>query len=222
MKKSLLICFLFLTLTALGFYTFNLSHTAKHPTFKALKYDQKTNFQDGDVIFQSSTSGQSLAVQLATKSPYSHVGLIYIINGDMYVYEAVQPVKITPFKEWIKHGDGNHYVVKRLKNAEEVLTPQVINKMKTQGEKYLNKNYDLYFEWSDERIYCSELIWKMYQETTGIELGELQRLKDFDLTHPAVKQKLKERYGNNIPYEEKVISPAAIFDSKELELVLSN
>lgn len=31
-----------------------------------------------------------------------------------------------------------------------------------------------------------------------------------------VKQKMKERYGNNIPLDELVISPSAIYDSPEL------
>ena len=79
----------------------------------------------------------------------------------------------------------------------------------------------MYFGWSDDRIYCSELVWKIYKEALGIELGKLQQLKEFDLSHPIVQKKLKERYGNNIPYDEKVISPAAIFESEELELVTS-
>ncbi len=217
MKKLLLICFTFLALSAVAFYAVEVSRDKKI----VLKSNQGLNLQDGDIIFQSSQSGQSLAVQLATKSKYSHVGIIYVMENGIYVYEAVQPVKITPFNEWIKHGDGNHYVVKRLKNADKVLTPAIIQKMKTAGEKHNNKDYDLYFGWSDDRIYCSELVWKMYKEATGIELGKLQKLKEFDLTHPVVQQKLKERYGDHIPYEEKVISPAAIFESEELVLVVS-
>ncbi len=221
MKKYLLLGFTFLVLSALSYHSISKINIKSWSSFKQVKKNLTTDLKDGDIIFQSSQSGQSLAVQLATKSTYSHVGLIYIMEGKTYVYEAVQPVKITPFNEWIKHGDGNHYVVKRLKNADKVLTPETLQKMKADGEKYLNKNYDLYFSWSDERIYCSELVWKMYKEATGIELGKLQKLKEFDLTHPVVQQKLKERYGDHIPYEEEVISPAAIFESEELELVVS-
>ena len=71
----------------------------------------------------------------------------------------------------------------------------------------------------DERIYCSELVWKIYKEALDIEIGELETLEDFDLTDKAVKQKLKERYGNNIPQNEKVISPVAMFESPLLETV---
>jgi uncharacterized protein YycO len=81
-------------------------------------------------------------------------------------------------------------------------------------------NFDIYLEWSDDNIYCSELVWKMYKEAMGIEIGTLQELKEFDLTSDVVKNKMRERYGTNIPYNEKVISPAAIFKSDRL-IVLS-
>ena len=94
--------------------------------------------------------------------------------------------------------------------------------MKLAGNKLNGKNYDLTFEWSDEKIYCSELIWKIYQRATGIEIGKLEKLSDFDLTNDAVKKKMKERYGNKIPMDETVISPASIFDSELLTTVKSN
>jgi len=94
--------------------------------------------------------------------------------------------------------------------------------MKKEGEKFKGKNYDLAFEWSDDKIYCSELIWKIYQRSTGIEIGKLEKLSNFDLTNEAVKQKMKERYGDKIPTEEIVISPAAIFDSELLTTVKEN
>ena len=78
------------------------------------------------------------------------------------------------------------------------------------------------FEWSDDKIYCSELIWKVYQRGTGIELGKLEKLSDFDLTSEAVKKKMQERFGDKIPTEEIVISPLAIFDSELLMTVKTN
>ena len=114
------------------------------------------------------------------------------------------------------------YVIKRLKNAAQVLTPTTISKMKKVGDEFIGKNYDLTFEWSDDKIYCSELIWKIYKEATGLEIGKLQKLKDFDLTNPLVRTKMRERYGNNIPLNEPVISPGAIFNSDLLITVKSN
>ena len=55
-----------------------------------------TRLHEGDLIFHTSLSAQSQAIQLATHSPYSHCGLLYKTNGEWQVFEAVQPVKLTP------------------------------------------------------------------------------------------------------------------------------
>jgi hypothetical protein len=176
--------------------------------------------QNGDIIFQTSLSNQSKAIQLATNSKYSHVGIIYKNDDQFFVYEAIQPVKLTLLTEWVNRGENGHYVIKRLKNAKEVLSLKILTKMRTIGEKYIGKNYDIYFEWSDEKIYCSELVWKIYKEAANIEIGELEELSDFDLSSKIVQQKMKERYGDNIPMKEKVISPASMFDSDKLITII--
>jgi len=182
----------------------------------------KTEIRNGDIIFQTSKSSQSKAIQIATKSKYSHMGIIYKEGDNYFVYEATQLVKLTPLKEWIARGENQHYVIKRLKNANELLTPESLKKMKKIGERFNNKNYDLYFEWTDDRIYCSELVWKIYKEAIGIEIGELETLKDFDLSNDIVNKKVRERYVDHIPLDEKVISPAVMFNSDKLETVIEN
>ena len=181
-----------------------------------------SSIQNGDIIFHTSKSRQSQAIQLATGSKYSHMGIIYEDHGKYFVYEAVQPVKLTPLADWKKRGENGHYVIKRLKNAEEVLSPAVLSNMKEVGQQYLGKSYDIYFNWSDEKIYCSELVWKIYKEAADIEIGTLENLSDFDLSSDYVQSIMTERYGNNIPLNEKVISPAAMFNSSLLVTVEEN
>ena len=179
-------------------------------------------FQNGDIVFQTSLSSQSQAIQLATRSKYSHMGIIYEENGTYYVFEAIQPVRLTRLETWIQRGENGHFVVKRLKNAEAILTNEVLRRMKEQGELFKGKDYDLYFDWSDERVYCSELVWKIYKRAVNIEIGKLQQMKDFDLSSPIVQSKMKERYGKNIPVNEYVISPSRMYHSDELIEVYSN
>ncbi|MFT3995350.1 MAG: YiiX family permuted papain-like enzyme [Dysgonomonas sp.] len=209
MKKQTLVSILFLLLFV------GTACSNKYTTNTAV-------LRNGDLVFQESQSSQCKAVKAATHSKYSHCGIIYKHNNVYYVYEAIQPVSVITLDEWIKRGKDQHYVVKRLINADEILTPDNITKMEEQAKLFYGKNYDLTFEWSDDKIYCSELIWKIYKRATGLEIGKLQKLGDFDLTSDIVKQKLVERYGNRIPLEETVISPAAIFESDLLETVYSN
>ncbi|QOG01547.1 YiiX family permuted papain-like enzyme [Flavobacterium sp. MDT1-60] len=175
---------------------------------------------DGDLIFQTSESKQCEAVRIATNSKFSHCGIIFFVNGGEFVLEAVQPVKITPLEEWIAHGKDHKYLVKRLKNAETVLTEDTLDKMKAYGKQLLGKEYDAYFEWTDNRIYCSELIWKIYKNGAGIELSKLKQLKDFNLTDERVQKILKERYGNDVPLDEEVVAPSDLVASDLLKTVI--
>ena len=178
--------------------------------------------QDGDILFQTSQSAQCEAIRIATNSKFSHCGIIFIMNGKKMVFEAVQPVKLTPIENWIMQGKNNKYVVKRLKKAKTILTDSTLKKMKDYGHNFLNKNYDGYFNWSDEQIYCSELVWKIYKNATDIELCKLVKLKSFNLKNEKVKAILNQRYGKNIPLEEDVVAPSQILDSEILETVFDN
>lgn len=179
----------------------------------------ESKIQNGDIIFQSTQSRQCEAVKLATHSEYSHVGIIFEDNGEWMVYEAVQPVKKTPINDWIQRGEDGHYVIKRLKDAKKVLTQAILQEMHAIGEDNIGKNYDVYFNWSDDEIYCSELVWKIYDEAAGIHIGELKHLIDFDLSSEIVRTIITERYGTSIPLTEKVIAPSGLFDSEKLVLV---
>ena len=183
-------------------------------------FEIKKEFQNGDLIFHTSMSGQSRAIQIASNSRYSHVGIVYQEGEKFFVYEAVQPIKLTPLDEFIKRGKDGHYVLKRVKESEADLSSEKIAEMKKAGKKYMGKNYDLQFMWSDDKIYCSELVWKIYKEVFDIEIGKLQQIKDFDLSDPVVQKKVKERYGNNVPLEELIITPDRMFKSDLLVTVM--
>lgn len=179
-------------------------------------------FMDGDLIFQESQSSQAEALFQATGSRYTHMGIIFFQNNEPFVYEAVQPVSVTTLNKWIKRGKNSHYTVKRLKNRDKLLARETLEKMRIIGKGFLNKNYDNLFEWSDQSIYCSELVWKIYKRGAGIEIGELQKFKDFKLNKPAVKALIKKRYGNKISENELVVSPVSMFDSALLETVYTS
>src|SRR3990170_4727581 len=170
--------------------------------------------RDGDIIFHTSRSSQSIAIQKATHSKYSHMGIVFFRDGNPYVYEAIKTVQYTPLNKWIARGDGGHYIVKRLRDADRILTPNAVTKLRYVAKKFQGRPYDLTFEWSDDRIYCSELVWKIYDRGIGVQVGRLQKLREFDLSDPVVKAKMQERYGNRVPMDETVISPGEIFSSK--------
>lgn len=173
--------------------------------------------RDGDLVFQRSTSNQAQAIALATGSPWTHMGVVFVVDGEPMVLEAVQPVKWTPYASWVGRGVDDEVHVKRLKEPPDAAE---VAAMKTLGESWLGRDYDLYFGWSDDRIYCSELVWKLYDRGADEQIGELARFGDHALEHPEVEKKLKQRYGEELPMDETVISPGAMYDDPDLVLVL--
>ncbi len=177
---------------------------------------QNENLKEGDIIFQTNGGEQGEAIMLATKSKYTHCGILFKDKNKWYVFEAIQPVQVNTLEDFIERGDGEHYVIKRLKGQ----SPLPIEKMKAEAKTYLGKDYDIFFNWSNDEIYCSELVYKIYSEGAGIKICNKKYLKDYDLSNPTVKALMKKRYGNKIPLNEMMIAPSTIFESEKMELVV--
>lgn len=175
--------------------------------------------KEGDIIFQTSLSSQSLAMQRATQSRWNHMGIILKHNGRLMVFEAVDAARFTPVNVWVKRGKESRCVVKRLKNLDSIVTPMALEKLESLAARFEGRPYDTQFDWSDEKVYCSELVWKILQRGLNVEVGSLQKLSDFHLEDEAVAIKLRERYGDALPLNETVISPEQIFQSELLETV---
>lgn len=182
--------------------------------FSIYSFKQTKAYKDGDIIFQTTKGETGLAIQLATHSKYNHCGMLFFENNEWVVYEAVQPVSKISLSDFNARGSGT---VMRL--AAKPLTTDDISKLKAVFKTYENKNYDLAFNWSDDRLYCSELVYKLYQKGLNIELCKPRKLSDFDLSNPLVKQKLNEKYNGNIPLNEPMVSPQDIFSSALLSPV---
>src|SRR6187549_3837983 len=172
MKKAIIILGLLGLTLVVGLYAkrnfYHPRHRLENAVKQVVELSDSNLIKDGDIIFQISLSQQSKAIQLATHSRYSHCGLIFKRKSgqdEWCVLEAVQPVKWTPLTEWINRGEGGHFVIKRL------TTDPMIDDLRKIAESYIGKSYDLYFDWSDDKIYCSELVWKSFNKVNSFELG---------------------------------------------------
>jgi uncharacterized protein YycO len=184
----------------------------------AARAREDTPLRSGDVVFQTSSSAQSRAIGLATHSRLTHVGIVAHLKERLVVLEAEGTVKTTPLEEWIARSPRS-FVARRLKDGAHVLTTEAKQKLAAEGKKHLGKPYDASFEWSDQKMYCSELVWKVVHNALGIDLGEPKPLHTFDLSSPEVKAALAQRYGKSVPENVVMISPEQIFESELLETV---
>lgn len=212
-KKLVLISVAILLLAATAF---TVSTQMEGPSFTS-KHAHKTKYQVGDLLFQTSKSAQSKAIQLATNSEFSHVGMVVSMKGNLMVFEAVQPVKLTPIEEFIARGTKGEFALKRLKPEFGAFSAEDRAKLDAAVEQFLGKDYDIYFNWSDKEIYCSELVWKVYDQVLGIKLSTPNPLRSYHLDHPLVKEQMKARYGNSLPLDEVMVSPQDLFESDFLE-----
>jgi len=175
----------------------------------------------GDILFISSGGAQGKAIELATKSKYTHVGIVFVEKGKTYVYHAVEPVMKSTLQEFLDYSSDGNYVAKRLKQ-QTPLSETTNEKMRQMAAGLLGKHYDIYFNWKDDEWYCTEFVWKLYERNYKLEVGKLRPLKEFDLSAKEVQAIMKKRYGKNIPYEEKMISPQDMFDCELLEEIKFN
>lgn len=178
------------------------------------------SFQNGDIVFQKSQSRQSKAIEEATDSEWTHMGILYWYNNQWYVYEAIQPVSTTTLEHFQNRSKNKHIIVKRVhQSVIDMSQKQNQDELKNELISFKGLNYDLLFEWSDDRIYCSELIWKGFYRAFNKSIGTVQRFKNLNLDGPYVKQLIKERLeqtGKELDLNELIITPISMMNSPDL------
>ena len=197
-------------------------------SFQYLSYAKDTSVRDnsekvapsvqlesGDIIFTNGIGVQADAVKAATDSPWTHTAVIFIVKEKPMVLEAVQPVQLISLESYLARGGGKYtHEYKRLKDRTK-LTPEALTKAKSWAKKHIGNNYDGRFQWTDNNLYCSELVWKIYQVSTGIELCKVRQVKDYQLQHPKVQALIKARFGSidRLKLDEKIVAPSDVYQS---------
>ena len=175
--------------------------------------------QTGDIIFHHSMGSQSKAIENATNFEYTHCGIVVVKNKSILVFEAGNPVQLNTMEEFVERGKDKKFVIKRLKNAHHLFTPAQDDRMQLVAKDYVGKKYDIHFQWSDDEIYCSELVWKIFKRALNIELCPLNTIKTFDLSSAEAQRLIKARFPKGINENELAVSPRDIFQSDLLVTV---
>ena len=169
----------------------------------------------GDLVFQSSPRGPLInAIEGATQSPYSHCGIVPRRDEAWVVVEAVEPVKETPLAQWIARGRQAGFAVYRFEEKYADKLPVMI----AAARRHLGKPYDMRYDFDDEKLYCSELIYKAFREATGEECGAVCRLGELNWRPYETFIRMLE--GGDLPLERRMITPRAVSEATQLKLVL--
>lgn len=218
MKKLLLVLLLCTGLAA------GLLYATTGATYPAL--------QEGDLIFQTTTSNQSTAILLATASIYTHVGIVTKNGNEFAVIEASKSVKETSLEEWTNRGVLKRVAVYR----NQSLTPEQATRITSLAKSYYGKPYDIFFSLKDDAFYCSELPYLTYGKA-GIQIGKVQKISELNFDNPPVKKLIEKRWqrhpeckAQNYTFEEcyehilnqDIVTPASIARDTQFVEIYSN
>jgi hypothetical protein len=127
------------------------------------------------------------------------------------VLEAVGPVKETPLAFRIMRGKNQSFDVYRLKPEYSRKIPEFVAKARA----YRGRPYDIQYEFDDEKVYCSELVFKAFLESTGEQLGEVVSLGQ--LRWEGYEDFIRGITGGELPLERKMIMPWHLSRAKQLQ-----
>lgn len=209
MRKLVIICLIIL------FLGYNYAF-AGMKLCKFKDYASNLDLQEGDFIFQHLPAKLTRVIADVTNSPYSHCGIVVRRGSRFYVLEAVGPVIETPINSWIIRGVGQRITIVRLKEEYRNRIPEII----TAARRFMSLPYDIQYEWDDEKIYCSELIYKATERATGIELADFVRLGDLNW-QPHEKFIRYIAYGE-LPLGRRMITPVDLVYSDKVEIIYSS
>ena len=206
----------------------------------ATKKIKKLSFSNGDLVFIRSTSPQSKALEEVTRTPWTHVGILFRLfqqdnewklmdsknkQGQWYVLEANTQVQLTPLEKFVSSKPSAFFRLKKSLTEDQVLL------LFQTGLTRIGKSYDIYFLLSRDGIhkddfdYCSELLWYVYARALKIALGERVLISDLPIKGREAQRLLKKRFDKKAPLtldqwkKEYVIPPQSLFESPLLSRI---
>lgn len=179
-------------------------------------YSEDYEPQVGDIYFQSLLpSALVIAIEGVTQSPYSHCGILNKKDGQWVIHEAIGPVRVIALETWIMQGMAQDYDVYRLKPEYQ----SKVGELLAATEQYMGRPYDIQYDFDDEKIYCSELIYKAFKTVYHEELGKVVTLGDLNWQpHEAFIRRIDP----DLPLARKMITPKHLAEAPQLTQVFES
>lgn len=216
----LLVCLLLATQACAG--TQAKVYTKKE--IKSISALVEKELETGDVVFQYTNTRVAAVTESVTDSPVTHAGIVIKRGKNLMILEAGRKVKFTSVKNFIRKSKNGWFAVQR---PVKKLTPEQKAKLIKNSKKWLGKPYDIRFAWDSKKIYCTELVYKMYKEI-GIEISDLETKGDILYRDSGYSWQLalyiKKVYGDKskINKKEKILTPVKLLFSDKMNIVYSS
>lgn len=150
-----------------------------------------SHLKTGDLLFQRLNKDSVHIDSQNSDNTYNNIGIAFIDGQNYGLLETKDQVQYVSIRQWVENGNSEHYVAKRLKNGDSLLHNNEIQKLEREARNNIMKKYDSSYDWSDDKMYNAELVWKIYKRSLNVELGELDTLKSdsimqFEITPDAI------------------------------------
>ncbi len=198
-------------------------------TFNSTAQTNVNAIKTGYLVFQDMDCGDLCdAIEKVTIShhgnSFSHMGLCYWRNDSLYVIEAIgKGVLLTPYQAFINRSAdaaGKPKIkIARVKNHYSNLAQRAV----TVALSYVGTPYDSYYIMGDDKLYCSELMYRAFYEANNKK--DFFELEPMTFKDPATQQFFPAwvtYYGAlDIPIPEGFMgcNPGGISRSKHLEFL---
>lgn len=186
--------------------------------------------KEGDILFQDIDCGPYCeSIETVTKgyrgADLSHVGMVIeSSNGELEVIEAnttgVQIVSLDTFLNRSSDDNGSpKVIVGRLKQPYQELIPRA----KTFAIALLGSDYDYIYDITDDKYYCSELLYESFKAANGGD--SIFRLYPMTFIEPATGELFPiwveyfESLEHPMPQGELGLNPGGMSESNKVKIV---
>lgn len=161
--------------------------------------------QPGDILFQSLPHMDLVdAIEGISQSEWSHCGVLVKHEGKWQVAEAIGEVRYTPLHFWLIRGRNCKVEAYRVRQ----LTPAAYANIDTGIKKLLGRSYDFSYAPDDTEIYCSELVYKVYDRELGVSVGTWERLGD--LNWKPYEAFIRNMEKGRLPLDRLMVTPVSL------------
>ena len=168
------------------------------------------DFETGDLIFIHDTTGMGHAIQSATawdslQPAFTHVAITQCTDSGVYVFDATPSLGVArrTLRDFCLsfYDTNSDYGFTSMAKYYSVEVPYDTATLLKRLQAFVGQPYDPYFLPDNGRLYCSELVYECFFDTSGNHLFPLQPMNFYasDGTLPAYWQHHFDSLGTAVP-----------------------
>lgn len=184
-----------------------------------MQTDLNSLLAPGDIVFIATPNFIYRRIARDTESKASHVGIVFYDQqqGWLVAESRVPLACYTPLAHFLARSDAGWYAIRRYQNG---LTPEQVECLRQACDARMGIAYEPGFSYESKRLFCSKLVYEVYQEALGISIGELETLDQICKKSGQISLLFwRLWFLGRIPWQRLTITPASQLNSPLLQTI---